>query len=461
MTVTFPEWEVGQAAAKGMAVTYTQTGRVDVFVALTDWAQYAAESWSDPAGSDNWLELDNYNGSWAEAAAYPKGHIVDLADSSGTLLWYIAATDVRAGRRPGEVSEWLLFGGARTPPVPDAALLPTRWRAPLTIITGACVDSGVSLAGLPTSRQVLIRLEPPSGTDPTEQERLILTADLLALPPVAVGDDLTLTTGSTLFLSEAPSITDRALVARTATNRLLVQIPDKPAYPVGQAARLTFAHEDAWPLLFFDAISGDFTVAAADDGTLAGTRATPIRNRLAPTPTEATRGQYVRQSTDGETYELTVDAPATSDFSYSGNPADSGRDQVRFLIGDTIEADMLHTNAELDWLLTQHSDVYRAAVEAMEVGISKVARLVDTSSGDLKVMLSQRAEGMTRQATVLRELYETHGGVAVPYAGGLSRDEQKADDRNTDLVGPRFTRGQFSDSRLGVRRYGRDYFTDD
>lgn len=32
--------------------------------------------------------------------------------------------------------------------------------------------------------------------------------------------------------------------------------------------------------------------------------------RLVPTPTEATRGRYVRQSVDGETYELTVDAPA-------------------------------------------------------------------------------------------------------------------------------------------------------
>ncbi|MYD87965.1 MAG: hypothetical protein F4Y14_18395 [Acidobacteria bacterium] len=309
MTVTFPEWEIGQAADKGTAVTYTQTGRVDVFVALTSWPQYdATHAWIDPASSGDWLELDNYNGTWHASAAYPKGHIVDLVDSGGTRLWYIAAEDVNAGRRPGEVSEWLLFGGARTPPVPDAALLPTRWRAPLTIIADACVDTGISLDGLPTGRQVLIRLEPPSGTDPLEQERLILTADLVALDPVAVGDNLLLTSDR-LELSSTGSITDRALVARSAGDRLLVQIPDKAVYPAGQAARLTFAHEDAWPLLFFDAVAGDVTFTAAADGSLAGDLSTQVRARLAPTPTEATRGRYVRQSPDGETYELTDEAP--------------------------------------------------------------------------------------------------------------------------------------------------------
>ena len=320
-----PEWTAGEEVAKGGLRTQTQSGRVDVYVAVQDVSGFNV--WLDPASSPTyWLELDNYNGSYVAGIRYPKGHIVDHV-VAGQTLWYIASDDT-AQEPPG--AGWLLFGGARVPPVPAAALLPTRWRAPITIVRSQCVATGIDLDDLPDTGQSLFRVEPPAGADTVEQEALLFTTAIKALPPVAVGDNLlTAGTNKSIMLSDAPSITDRALVARTADGGLCLQIPDNVRYPLGQAARFTFAHERAWPILFFDAVAGDVGFTAAADGELVGTLAPTVRSRLAPTPTPDTRGQYVRQSPDGETYELTVEAP------YTALPVYATPDDYRARIGGT------------------------------------------------------------------------------------------------------------------------------
>ena len=52
-------------------------------------------------------------------------------------------------------------------------------------------------------------------------------------------------------------------------------------------------------------------------------------------------------------------------WSYSGNPANSANDEVRFLIGDTDTNNQLLSNEEIAWLLTEwNSNSYIAASNA-------------------------------------------------------------------------------------------------
>lgn len=53
--------------------------------------------------------------------------------------------------------------------------------------------------------------------------------------------------------------------------------------------------------------------------------------------------------------------------SYSGDPARSSRDAVRFLARDHIDGAMQLQDAEIDWLLTGESNVYMAAAAACEM----------------------------------------------------------------------------------------------
>ena len=136
-------------------------------------------------------------------------------------------------------------------------------------------------------------------------------------------------------------------------------------------------------------------------------------------------------------------------FTYSGDPADSQLDTVRFLISDIDPDDPLLQDEEISWLLTENPNVYRAAAEACEIGAGNAMRLVDTASGELRVSLSQRAQQMRDQAAQLRRVYERHGGTPTPYAGGLSEDELEDDLRDYDLPPSRFWRNMNRDQRGG------------
>ena len=315
MTVQITPWTLGEEVTAGGLRTYTQTGRVDVFVATGDVD--GTNVWLDPPSLPAlWLELDNYNGPWA-AISYPKGHIVDHAALDGTVLWYVATTATRGGDIPGESPSWLLFGGRRTPAIPPVELCETRWRSPITIhAPRSAVATGINLTEPPAGGQLLIRMEPPADGSATE-EALIPVGELLALTPAAIGDELAqVPAGARRNLSGRP-LESATLLARTAENMLLVQLPQsETTYPTGQAARLTFAHDAAWPALFFAAATGDVAFDTTTHGELSGTLTAPVRARLAPTPTPETRGRYVRQSPDAETYELTVEAPLAGTDAY-------------------------------------------------------------------------------------------------------------------------------------------------
>ncbi|MFZ5852314.1 MAG: hypothetical protein ACOYY2_13100 [Actinomycetota bacterium] len=79
------------------------------------------------------------------------------------------------------------------------------------------------------------------------------------------------------------------------------------------------------------------------------------------------------------------------DSTYSGNPATSEKDAVRFLVGDTDMARARLTDAEITWLLVEAAgNAYQAAAAAAETIAGQYAReaTVSKSVGDLRLSTS-------------------------------------------------------------------------
>lgn len=125
-------------------------------------------------------------------------------------------------------------------------------------------------------------------------------------------------------------------------------------------------------------------------------------------------------------------------WSYSGDPASSDLDQVRFLIGDTDTDDQLVNNEEVDWSLSQFS-VYIAAAELCDAIAAKFARKVDKSVGDLKISFSKQGEQYSKKAKQLRSRGSFAG--ITPYAGGISVSDKESTRENSDRVSPTFRKG--------------------
>lgn len=100
-------------------------------------------------------------------------------------------------------------------------------------------------------------------------------------------------------------------------------------------------------------------------------------------------------------------------WTYTGDPANVPLDAVRLTIGDTESSDPQLDDEVLEWLLVEtEDDAHSAARRAVDFLISKYARAVDRSVGDVKVSASQRLKGYEQLAQRLDRA--AGAGVDVP-----------------------------------------------
>jgi len=147
-------------------------------------------------------------------------------------------------------------------------------------------------------------------------------------------------------------------------------------------------------------------------------------------------------------------------WTYSGDPAASLKDQVRFLVGDTDGADQLLSDEEILWLVSEFGNPYLAAAQAAEA-IYSGGKLVDKKIGDLEIKASMRADQFMKLAKSLRR---RAGRGAMPYAGGISIADKDSYRDNTDIPTPAFEEGQFDHPRVILDGDGRHHdkrLTDD
>jgi len=68
------------------------------------------------------------------------------------------------------------------------------------------------------------------------------------------------------------------------------------------------------------------------------------------------------------------------------------KDKVRFYIGDTDTNDQLLQDEEINFLLTETSNILLAASHAAKALAAKFSRQADKTVGDLRISLSQKAQ---------------------------------------------------------------------
>lgn len=91
-------------------------------------------------------------------------------------------------------------------------------------------------------------------------------------------------------------------------------------------------------------------------------------------------------------------------WTYTGDPANSNLDAVRFLVGDTQSADEQLQDEEINFLLAQNSDnIYSAAIHGAEAIAAKYAREMNKRVGQLWIDAAEKFKHYNALATSLRE----------------------------------------------------------
>lgn len=125
-------------------------------------------------------------------------------------------------------------------------------------------------------------------------------------------------------------------------------------------------------------------------------------------------------------------------FSYSGDPSDSNRDEVRFLIQDTDSSDPLFQDAEIDFLITDEGSPLKAAMRGAETLMAKFSGLCDENVGRVRVAFGQKSEAYMRLCAKFRRRLAIRD--AEPFAGALRESQKDSQELDQDRVPPIFTR---------------------
>ncbi len=110
----------------------------------------------------------------------------------------------------------------------------------------------------------------------------------------------------------------------------------------------------------------------------------------------------------------------------------SDKDAVRLIIGDTDTGDQLLQNEEINYYITKHGSVVRAASESARAVAAKYARLMSRSIGGLQADFSAKY----RQYLELADNLDQNEQVSPvgPYISGFLKSQHKTNDENTDRI---------------------------
>jgi hypothetical protein len=133
-------------------------------------------------------------------------------------------------------------------------------------------------------------------------------------------------------------------------------------------------------------------------------------------------------------------------WSYSGDPSTSTRDQVRFLIGDTEESRKKLGDAEIDWMLTQYTNVYRAASMCCYAIAAMFSDQATYSVGGYSESANLKSREYKARA---RDLERQSLAAASPVVTGQSVTDKQTDESDTDVVQPAIKRDMMTHPDTG------------
>lgn len=141
-------------------------------------------------------------------------------------------------------------------------------------------------------------------------------------------------------------------------------------------------------------------------------------------------------------------------WSYTNTLA-TNRDRVRHLIRDTDQSRQLLQNEEIDWHLTNSTNVWIVAAECCEVLAAKYARMIDRSAAGVSDSGSHNAEIWRALADQYRRRAASTLSV---FAGGRSVSGKADLQNDDDATQPAFSIGlddapSGTDQNAGEGRY--------
>ena len=127
-------------------------------------------------------------------------------------------------------------------------------------------------------------------------------------------------------------------------------------------------------------------------------------------------------------------------WTYSGNPADSDKDAVRFQLGDTDTNHQLVSDEEIAYSLAQNNDSISDTVLELAIALrNKFAAYVNEKTDRVSIRNSDLYE---HYKSMVEEIKRDAVLSAVPYAGGISKTDKLNNSLDTDNVPPKFTKRQ-------------------
>lgn len=142
------------------------------------------------------------------------------------------------------------------------------------------------------------------------------------------------------------------------------------------------------------------------------------------------------------------------DWTYSGDPATSKSDAVRFLVGDTNPTEPQLQDGEVAFCVAQRSTVYGAAAMACLQIATGYSRQADSVQGPTRTLYSSRARAYAARAAQYESLAAARGG-GMPYAGGISVSDKIRVETDSDRVRPAFN-VEMDEARLPVAPVGNE-----
>lgn len=134
-------------------------------------------------------------------------------------------------------------------------------------------------------------------------------------------------------------------------------------------------------------------------------------------------------------------------FSYSGDPASSAKDLVRFLLSDTLASDVLLQDAEIDYLVATFVDSYEAARNGALTLMAKFTRLADVSRSVGDLSISETYGGRASEFAALAEQISEQRNRLAPATPWVSAGNLQKTDVRSDLGQSDFRLGQFDNRR--------------
>jgi len=130
-------------------------------------------------------------------------------------------------------------------------------------------------------------------------------------------------------------------------------------------------------------------------------------------------------------------------WNYSGRPADSDRDHVRYLIGDTCEDEPLVQDEEIAFVIAEQSTLKLAAASALRALAALYSRKVTSKVGDVSNNCSDMSKAFSDRANELDPSGQATSSAPLVRLsfGGLTVSGKDTLDADCDAVQPWFKRG--------------------